>query len=199
MKTIMTICLLAVVLTACSPDASGDPSAEPSGDPSGDPSLVQSIGDNELKAALQSVGVIPDIEISPLMDATITLVNGTSTKLSNYRGKPLIVGFGKTTCPRSSSDFTNLNILWNAYKDAGLEVLCAVSTDSNASSSYISEKGLTMPFFTGDYWNNLILCYGGPKGFMTPLYFIIDSNGDCIRKYENMINWLRVKNYLDNH
>jgi glutathione peroxidase-family protein len=142
------------------------------------------------------VGLALDSAIAPARDITITRVDGTKVKLSDYRGKPLIIGFGLTTCSRSASDFPKLNALWNAYKDAGLQVVCTVGADAATSSSYMSSEDLTMPFCT-NYWD-LIFCYSNQTSIYTPLYFIIDSKGNCIQILEKKIDWRGVKDYLDN-
>jgi hypothetical protein len=153
-----------------------------------------SAADDRLKLALQSVGVKTNSNIAPAMDATFNLMDGTNVKLSAYRGKPLIIGFGDITSQRYWSDFTKLSALWSAHKD-DLQVVCSVGTHAANSKAIISSWNWVMPFFTN--YNTPLNAYDGPSSFEPPLYLIIDSKGNCILQYKGLIDWGGVKTYLD--
>jgi hypothetical protein len=154
------------------------------------------IDDEALISALGSLGLTMEPAIAPTTDLTITLVDGKSVKLSSYRGKPLIIGIGLMPDGRSPADFKKLDALWKAYKDAGLQVLCAVFPDAATTSNFMKSNGLTMPFCTN--WQELKSCYSKQTSIITPLYFIVDSKGNCILKYEDLMDWSAIKKYLDN-
>ncbi len=75
----------------------------------------------------------PDTE---LMD-----MEGTKHKLSDYRGKPVIVNFWATWCPPCRAELPSMNRAWAKVKDEGIEML-AVN---------MGESEETIFPFTGDY------------------------------------------------
>ncbi len=75
----------------------------------------------------------PDTE---LMD-----MDGVKHKLSEYRGKPVIVNFWATWCPPCRAELPSMNRAWAKVKDEGIEML-AVN---------MGESEETIFPFTGDY------------------------------------------------
>ena len=57
----------------------------------------------------------PDTEIADL--------NGTRHKLSDYRGKPVIVNFWATWCPPCRAELPSMNRAWAKVKDEGIIML----------------------------------------------------------------------------
>ncbi|KAL3652744.1 Glutathione peroxidase 2 [Castilleja foliolosa] len=64
-------------------------------------------------------------ESSPksIYDFTVKDIHGNDVPLSNYRGKVLLVVNVASKCGLTSSNYKELNILYEKYKDQGFEIL----------------------------------------------------------------------------
>ncbi len=85
-------------------------------------------------------------------DFTLQDLNGKSVRLSDYRGKVVILDFWATWCPPCRASIPGLEKIYKAYKDKGLVIL-AVSLDQgewDSVKSFGSEYGITYTILKGD-------------------------------------------------
>ncbi|HEX5838534.1 MAG TPA: thioredoxin-dependent thiol peroxidase [Anaerolineales bacterium] len=129
----------------------------------------------------------PDFE---LLDDT-----GTPRKLSDYRGKNVVLYFyPKDDTPGCTKEACNFRDDYSAYENAGVLIL-GVSPDSVASHVKFKKK-FQLPFpLLADEGHKVCDLYGvwGPKKFMGRSYegvlrttFLIDENGTILRVFENV-------------
>lgn len=90
-------------------------------------------------AAAQSLTPLENPQMAP--DFTLVDMDGVSHKLSDYRGKPVIVNFWATWCPPCREEMPSMERAWNKIKDQGIAML-AVN---------VGEEEDTIFTFTGDY------------------------------------------------
>ncbi len=95
----------------------------------------------------------------PAPDTVLMDMDDKPHKLSDYRGKPVIVNFWATWCPPCRAELPSMNRAWAKLKDDGVQMLAVNMAESED----------TIFPFTGDY----------PIDF--PI--LLDSNG------EYAINW----------
>jgi peroxiredoxin len=79
-------------------------------------------------------------------DFTVTMADGSSFRLSEHRGKTVLLNFWATWCPPCREEMPALERLYRQHKDHGL-VLVAVSidTDTKVVPPYVKASKLTFP------------------------------------------------------
>ena len=126
--------------------------------------------------------------------------NGNTIKLSDYKGKKLILFFyPKDNTPGCTLEACNLRDHYGELQDLGFELL-GVSPDSSKKHAKFIEK-FNFPFpLLADEEKEVIKAFGvwGPKQFMGKKYdgllrttFIIDEKG----KIENVIEKVKTKSH----
>jgi peroxiredoxin len=84
-------------------------------------------------------------------DFSLQDMSGKTVKLSDYKGKVVLLEFWATWCPPCRASVPGLEKLHNAYKDKGLVVL-AVSMDQggwDVVQSFVAEYGITYTVLKG--------------------------------------------------
>jgi peroxiredoxin Q/BCP len=120
---------------------------------------------------------------------------GTSRKLSDYRGRSVILYFyPKDDTPGCTKEACNFRDDYSAYEKAGVAIL-GVSPDDVKSHAKFKKK-FQLPFpLLADEGHKVCDLYGvwGPKKFMGREYegvlrttFLIDGNGKIVRVFENV-------------
>lgn len=82
-------------------------------------------------------------------DFELTSSDGQTVRLSDYRGKKVILNFWATWCPPCKAEMPHMQKFHEANKDKGIEILAVnlTSIDKGEESvqSFIEEFGLTFP------------------------------------------------------
>ena len=121
--------------------------------------------------------------------------NGDERKLSEYRGKPLVLYFyPKDDTPGCTTEACNFRDDYSQYEQAGVEIL-GVSPDSPEKHSK-SKKKYQLPFtLLADEDHTVCELYGvwGKKRFRGREYmgvlrttYLIDSKGEIVKVFENV-------------
>ena len=108
-------------------------------------------------------------------------------KLSDFRGKVIVLEFMQTRCPYCHASAPILEELYQKYNDQGLVVI-SVSHDPNKEKDiepFVNQYGLTYPILIGDL--GIAVRYIGitPKNssFAIPYIFLIDRQGNIAGEY----------------
>ncbi len=97
-----------------------------------------------MEAAPPSIG-----DIAP--DVTSKDVNGNTVKLSDYKGKVVLIEFWATWCGPCRELTPVLNKIYEKYKDKGFVVLALTPEENtNTVKSYIKENNVTYPVLITD-------------------------------------------------
>jgi reactive intermediate/imine deaminase len=114
-------------------------------------------------------------------DFTRTDVAGQSVRLSNYRGKVVLLTFWATWCPPCLDEIPAFSGWQQRYGPSGLQVLAVSMDDSSAPvTSAIGKYHVNYPVVMSD--EKLVALYGGVLGL--PLNFIIDPSGRIVARYQ---------------
>jgi len=144
---------------------------------------------------------IPGAKLSALRegaeapDFELTALDGKTVKLSDYRGKKVILNFWATWCPPCKAEMPHMQNFYEENKDKGVEILAVNLTNMDKGvdevQKFVKEYGLT---FT------IPLDEEGVAGttyqaFTIPTSYILDENGVITKKIvgpmdENMMKEL---------
>ncbi len=119
-------------------------------------------------------------------DFSVKTVNGKTIKLSDFRGKVVLIQFFGTFCPPCRAEMPFLEELSKKY--SGKVVVIGLSTDyigedPSSLKSFVEKMGISYPVGIIDekIWNNYAGKVTGNDGI--PQTYIIDKKGN-IRYYE---------------
>lgn len=116
-------------------------------------------------------------------DIILPDVNGKQIKLSDLRGKVVLIDFWAAWCKPCRAENPNVVSVYTKYKDKGFEVF-SVSLDKNKNdwTSAIREDGLYWKTHASDlkFWNSEVVGLYNIKGI--PQTFLIDAEGKIIAK-----------------
>jgi len=108
-------------------------------------------------------------------------VNGAEKKLSDFKGKVLIIDFWATWCPPCRQEIPHFVSLYSQYKDQGLEII-GISLDQDSGRvlpGFIESNSINYTILAGN--EEVTDLYGGIAAI--PTTFIIDKDGNIRKKY----------------
>ena len=108
-------------------------------------------------------------------DFTLSSTSGNTIKLSDYRGKVVVLDFWATWCPPCKAEIPDFIKLYSKYKDDGFQML-GVSLDQGGLKDvvpFIKDHGINYPIVLGT--EEIVSAYGGIRGI--PTTFVIDKKG----------------------
>ncbi|MDY0811547.1 TlpA disulfide reductase family protein [Kitasatospora purpeofusca] len=161
----VTAAAAALVLTACSSSGSSA-----SGD--GQIGFVTAKGSNISTAAVGHRQEAPDIGGDTL--------EGAPAKLSDYRGKVVVLNVWGSWCGPCRSEADDLQRIWDKYKDQGVQFLGINTRDTEIKNAvrFEQEKGVTFPSIYDPAGAQLLKF---PKGSLNPqsipTTLVIDRDG----------------------
>jgi peroxiredoxin len=146
------------------------------------PSKPVIVADNTPAAAAD--GTTPACKSDGKADYNFTVrdMNGASVKLSDFKGKVLLVNFWATWCPPCKAELPGLIELYDRYKDEGLVVL-GISGDDDAETlrAFASEWKINYPMIVGRDEVALMDAYGPIYGY--PISVIVGRDGALCGKH----------------
>ena len=125
---------------------------------------------------------------NPAHDFTMVDINGKTVKLSDLRGKPVVLNFWASWCVYCVKEMPDFE---EAYKKYGNEIhfvmLNTVSGGESVSSakSFISSNGYTFPIYF-DESGFASQIYGASQGI--PRTYFIDAKGNLVAHFPGMLN-----------
>lgn len=155
--------------------------------PAGTESEKKNTGQTE-EEAVETTEDIPGAKLSSLRegaeapDFELNTLDGKTIKLSDYRGKKVILNFWATWCPPCKAEMPHMQNFYEENKDKGVEILAVNLTNMDKGTEevqkFVSDYGLT---FT------IPLDEEGVAGttyqaFTIPTSYILDENGVIIKK-----------------
>lgn len=132
----------------------------------------------------------------PAPDATFTLLNRDVVKLSSLRGKVVMVNFWATSCSTCVAEMPRMVETYQRYQDKGLEFIAvAMSYDPPMYVSNFAETR-KLPFKVAlDTAGDAARLFD--KVEMTPTTFVINKQGQIIKRYLGEPNFDELSKLLD--
>jgi peroxiredoxin len=114
-------------------------------------------------------------------DFALASLDGQEIRLSNYRGKVVILDFWATWCQPCRLELPHFIEMYHEFGDQGVEII-GVSLDRISSREVASfVKEWKIPYVVVMGTGEVVNSYGGIRGI--PTTFIIDKSGKICRKY----------------
>ncbi len=113
-------------------------------------------------------------------DFTLTLFDGRRLRLSDLRGKPVVLNFWASWCPPCREEAPTLEKGWETYKDKGVVFLGMDIQDTETDArAFMKEFGITYP--NGQDTTSEIAVSYDISGI--PTTFFITSEGKVARRW----------------
>lgn len=109
-------------------------------------------------------------------------LDGKPVKLSDFKGKVVILNFWATWCPPCRQEIPDFIALQKQYADKGL-VIVGVSLDEGGPAlvkPFVKKMGINYPIVMGD--QKTAAAYGGIQ--VVPTTFVIDKNGKIAAQHD---------------
>ncbi len=136
--------------------------------------------DSGMPSQASAMEAPPDGRIAP--DFSLTSTDGKMIKLSDYRGKVVVVDFWATWCPPCKAEIPDFIKLYSQHKDEGLQMI-GISLDEGGLKDvkpFMKEYGINYPIVMGT--EEVVSAYGGIRGI--PTTFVIDKTGHVRGAFE---------------
>ena len=154
-----------------------------------------SVSAQELPAENAAMEAPSDGRMAP--NFTLTSTDGKTIKLSDYRGKVVVLDFWATWCPPCKAEIPDFIKLYSQYKGDGFQML-GISVDQGGLSvvkPFMKAYGINYPIMLAD--DQVVSEFGGISAI--PTTFVIDKQGRIrasfvgyrpASEFENLINQL---------
>lgn len=129
----------------------------------------------------------PEEPENPAPDFTMVDMNGKEVKLSELRGKPVILNFWASWCKYCVQEMPDFEQFYKIYgNDIHFVMLNTLSSGETKSSGkkFISDKGYTFPVYF-DESGIASQMYGAYSGI--PITYFIDANGNLVAHCPGML------------
>ncbi|MDZ4203127.1 MAG: TlpA disulfide reductase family protein [Gallionella sp.] len=155
--------------------------------------LTTSTGTDMCRWLLWVLLIVPSAGFAA--DFELTDTQGNLHRLSDYRGKWLLVNFWATWCSPCLSEIPELVSLHNAHKDKDLEVI-GVAIDSTRTSvaALASKFGISYPLVIGN--RKMVSQIGSVEGL--PTSYLYAPNGELVSYQAGEVTRMSVETYIRN-
>lgn len=155
--------------------------AGPSGDPAGTPGI--------LTTGQEAVG-----QVRPAPDFDVTLFSGQTRRLSELRGRPVVVNFWASWCPPCRDEAPIFERVWRDYQGKGVEFIGLDIWDTETEAKKFLERySLTYPN-APDPRGKTAVEYGV---FGIPETFFVDREGQIVRRWNGPLNEDKLRAFIE--
>jgi thiol-disulfide isomerase/thioredoxin len=129
-------------------------------------------------------------------DFALKSVEGKTVKLSDYKGKVVILDFWATWCPPCRKGIPDLVAIKKEYENKGVEII-GISIDDQKSieqvKQFVKDQKMNYPVVYTD--SKVTSDYGGVENI--PTSFIIDKKGNQVAKFVGLYPKETYTNEID--
>ncbi|OGB95811.1 MAG: hypothetical protein A2Z31_04825 [candidate division NC10 bacterium RBG_16_65_8] len=114
-------------------------------------------------------------------------LGGTPIRLSDHRGKVVLLNFWATWCPPCRAEMPSMETLYQVYRGRGLAIL-AISNDVSGKSAvepFVRERGLTFPILLNPEGD--VFAQYGVRGL--PTSYLVDRRGRVVSAEIGARDW----------
>jgi peroxiredoxin len=124
---------------------------------------------------------------APAPDVTFTSLSGQPIKLADLRGKVVLVKFWATSCVSCVAQMPDNIANYNEYHPKGFDIIAVTMQYDPANYVINFAETRKLPFTVAlDTQGKLAKAFGDVK--LTPMAFLIDKNGNIIKRYLGLYN-----------
>ncbi|HHJ18585.1 MAG TPA: TlpA family protein disulfide reductase [Gammaproteobacteria bacterium] len=108
---------------------------------------------------------------------TLADMDGKKHKLSDYRGRPVIINFWATWCPPCRAELPSMNKAWTKIKDQGIDMLAVnVGEDEDTIFAFMSDYPIDFTILLDESGD--MITHWPVKGL--PTTFVINPEGKLV-------------------
>jgi thiol-disulfide isomerase/thioredoxin len=130
-------------------------------------------------------------------DFTVYDGSGKEVKLSDFKGKPVVLNFWASWCPPCKSEMPHFNSVYAESKNDVMFLMVDMVDGQRETQSigqkYITDQGYSFPVYFDN--NQDAANVYGIRSIPTTVF--IDSQGNIIAAYQGAINEAKLKEALD--
>jgi peroxiredoxin len=132
-------------------------------------------------------------EMAP--DFAFTLADGTTQKLSDLRGKKVLINFWATWCPPCMAEMPDIQEAADTYENEGFVVLAVNSAEEQAKvEAFAEEYNLTIPLITNRS-GDISMAYGARN---LPTSFFLNTDGTISYRQIGIMDKAFIETRLEN-
>ena len=146
--------------------------------------LLSSCQNNKTPISTQYLSTLPAPFTAP--DISIKDFDGKSIKLSDYKGKPVVINFWATWCPPCRKELPSMNRAWEALEKEGVQMLAVnMSEPAVTIKKFIEKQPINFKILLDETG------YFSQKWQVTglPTTYIVDRKGEIIYKAVGEREW----------
>ena len=148
-----------------------------------------------LTSAALATELSPVAEGQEASDFEVTLTDGTTFKLSDQRGKAVLVNLWATWCPPCVAEMPDLQKLSEDYADSLVVLGVNVGGDSpEDAAAFMEENGYTYPSYVDVDYSLALGMFPSPY---IPFTVVIDPNGVVTALHSGLGTYVDFQAYVD--
>lgn len=131
-------------------------------------------------------------ELPPPSDLSLSDLNGRVSRLSDFKGKVVLLNFWATWCVPCKEEIPEFVGLHRDYKEKGLEII-GVALDPNAEKvpPFVRQYGITYPVLLG---NSATVEQWGIRGI--PMTFVVNQKGKIVEYYNGPVKRVSLEKVI---
>ncbi len=143
-------------------------------------------GDNKLNKNISNENKVIKLDGDKAPEFSLKSVDGKIVKLSDYKGKVVIIDFWATWCPPCRRGIPDLVAIQNEFKDK--VVIVGISLDREKTikdvPGFVKDYGINYPIVYGD--DKVVISYGGIQSI--PTSFVVDKTGNVADMHVGLVS-----------
>jgi cytochrome c biogenesis protein CcmG, thiol:disulfide interchange protein DsbE len=139
-------------------------------------------------------GLPPSADVGhPAPDFMLQTLDGETVRLSDFRGRPVILNFWASWCGPCRTEIAALQDAWRKVEGDAVIIGVDVQEDAQIVSAFATERGMTYPLVL-DLAGEVNRTY---RVYALPTTYFIDANGIVSELYTGALNVPLIQRRVD--